>query len=103
MYLITYNCIILIKGVVNRISYNWASEATPTLGCSIETSRDIYSYIYIFDCLWENNTKKLYAKLRRWNYVVQTRACSIISFESLKRSADYNFCLEFLIYLHQAG
>ena len=23
-------------------SYNWASEASPTLGCSIEISRDIY-------------------------------------------------------------
>ena len=22
--------------------YNWASEASPTLGCSIEISRDIY-------------------------------------------------------------
>ena len=27
------------------ISYNWASEATPTLGCSIEISRDIYIYV----------------------------------------------------------
>ena len=24
---------------------NWASEASPTLGCSIEISRDIYIYI----------------------------------------------------------
>ena len=24
---------------------NWASEASPTLGCSIEISRDIYLYI----------------------------------------------------------
>ena len=24
---------------------NWASEASPTLGCSIEISRDIYMYI----------------------------------------------------------
>ena len=24
--------------------YNWASEASPTLGCSIEISRDIYMY-----------------------------------------------------------
>ena len=37
------------------------SEASPTLGCSIEISRDIYNYIYnymyVYDCLWENNTK----------------------------------------------
>ena len=26
--------------------YNWAKEANPTLGCSIEISRDIYIYIY---------------------------------------------------------
>ena len=26
---------------------NWASEASPTLGCSIEISRDIYIYIYV--------------------------------------------------------
>ena len=26
---------------------NWASEASPTLGCSIEISRDIYIYIYM--------------------------------------------------------
>ena len=27
---------------------NWASEAIPTLGCSIEISRDIYMYICIY-------------------------------------------------------
>ena len=26
---------------------NWASETSPTLGCSIEISRDIYICIYI--------------------------------------------------------
>ena len=28
------------------VIYYWASEASPTLGCSIEISRDIYMYIY---------------------------------------------------------
>ena len=32
--------------MANRFS-NWASEASPTLGCSIEISRDIYICIYI--------------------------------------------------------
>ena len=62
------------KGNMNG---NWASEASPTLGCSIEISRDIYNmYVcrYVFDCLLENNTKKSYAKIRGRNYVVQTRA-----------------------------
>ena len=28
--------------------FDWASEASPTLGCSIEISRDIYMYICIY-------------------------------------------------------
>ena len=44
--------------------------------------------MFVLDCLWENNTKKLYAKMRGRNYVVQTRACSKISFGSLKRQAN---------------
>ena len=39
---------------VSNISYevgwnlnNWASEASPTLGCSIEISRDIYIRVYL--------------------------------------------------------
>ena len=67
-----------------------------TLGCLIVISRDIYRCVYVFDCLWDN-TKKSYAKMRGLHYVVQTRACSKISFGSLKQSADYNFRLEFLI------
>ena len=35
--------------------------------------------------------------MRSQNYVVRTRACSKFCFESLKRIADYNFRLEFLI------
>ena len=33
-----------LSGLFNRESYiyYWASEASPTLGCSIEISRDIY-------------------------------------------------------------
>ena len=30
--------------------YSWASEASPTLGCSIEISHDIYIYVYIYVC-----------------------------------------------------
>ena len=29
---------------------NWASEASPTLGCSIEISRDIYMYVGMYVC-----------------------------------------------------
>ena len=47
----------------------WASEASPTLGCSIEISRDIYMSVGRSVCL-------SWSKKRRRNYVGQTRACS---------------------------
>ena len=49
-----------------EISRNWASEASPTLGCSIEISRDIIIYIYVSVVV--QNAR---AELRG-----QTRACS---------------------------
>ena len=36
-----------VMGIIFLV-YNWASEASPTLGCSIEISRDIYMYVYIY-------------------------------------------------------
>ena len=33
---------IIVIVVLMPTNYNWASEASPTLGCSIEISRDIY-------------------------------------------------------------
>ena len=50
---------------ISFISVSWASEASPTLGCSIEISRDICRYV----CL-------SWSKKRRRKYVGQTRACS---------------------------
>ena len=35
----------------NSLLNSWASEASPTLGCSIEITRDIYLYIYMSVCL----------------------------------------------------
>ena len=51
----------LTKGYF-EILQNWESEASPTLRCSIEISRDIYICMYVFDCLWENNTKNCMLK-----------------------------------------
>ena len=51
----------------NHFSSNWESEASPTLGCSIEISRDIYIYMSV--CL-------SWSKKSRRSYVGQTRACS---------------------------
>ena len=53
------------KETENSSIYNWASEASPSLGCSIEISR----YIYMCMCL-------SWSKKCRRNYVGQTRACS---------------------------
>ena len=36
---------------------NWASEASPTLGCSIEISRDIYIYIQVKKKAFKINAK----------------------------------------------
>ena len=36
---------------------NWASEASPTLGCSIEISRDILLYIYMHICRYVSYVK----------------------------------------------
>ena len=33
--------------VISSVCYNWVSEANPTLGCSIEISRDIYICQYV--------------------------------------------------------
>ena len=45
---------------------NWASEASPTLGCSIEISRDIYIMSVCMSVVCQIT----------WNHVNQTRACS---------------------------
>ena len=60
--------------VLHSIYINWASEASPTLGCSIEISRDIYMYVcmyvciyvgrYVFDCLWETIQNKMLSRAR---------------------------------------
>ena len=38
----------LLPALLMLVIPNWASEASPTLGCSIEISRDIYMYVYIY-------------------------------------------------------
>ena len=48
-----------------KVGVNWASEARPTLGCSIEISRDIYMSV----CM------SVVCQIT-WNHVNQTRACS---------------------------
>ena len=86
MVKIDYYLVVIVIGLAKRAPH-WG-------GCSIEISRDIYMHVCmyvcrcVFDCLWENNTKTLYAKMRGWNYIVQICACSKNSFGFLKRSAD---------------
>ena len=52
---------------VNKKGHNWASEASPTLGCSIEISRDILyiccryvSYVKVGGVTW---TKHAHAQI----------------------------------------
>ena len=81
----------LVLATPSSTVHNWASEASPTLGCSIEILRDIYIYVCMYVCLqlsMGKQYKKSNAKMRGRNYVVQTRACSKSSFGILKRSAD---------------
>ena len=47
LFIALYYVIIYIYLFYNH----WASEASPTLGCSIEISRDIYMYVYMSICL----------------------------------------------------
>ena len=54
---VLFACIIIANTVyicVYICVYNWASEANPTLGCSIEISRDIYIYICMCVCRMSN-------------------------------------------------
>ena len=90
MYNVSIVC--CVKNIAGPLSY-WARKRAPHWGVQsrfrvIYISVCMYVCRYIFDCLWENNTKKLYAKMRGQNYVVQKRACSKSSFGILKRSAD---------------
>ena len=59
-----------------EISGDWASEASPTLGCSIEISRDIYMSVCMSVCMYvcrmsnhvesrESNTRMLKVSIGR--------------------------------------
>ena len=37
----------------------WASQASPTLGCSIEISRDIYMYIFMCVCRGPKSARRI--------------------------------------------
>ena len=57
---------------------NWVSEARPTLGRSIEISRDIYMCMLV--CLKETHTKNTYAK-NAWAKSKVTRTCMLVNKE----------------------
>ena len=40
-----YRMKLMLISQIFGLNYHWASEASPTLGCSIEISRDIYIYV----------------------------------------------------------
>ena len=45
------HCVPVKPKLFKTVMLIWASEASPTLGCSIEISRDIYTYVYVSVCL----------------------------------------------------
>ena len=49
------------------IFYNWASETSPTLGCSIENSRDIYMYV----CIYVGMSSIVYGKTLQKNRMLK--------------------------------
>ena len=76
MLSVSFYSVVLIPNTMGMESANWASEASPTLDCSVEISRDIYMYMYVSLSMGKKHTKKKYAKIHGRNYVAQTRACS---------------------------
>ena len=50
-------------------SSNWASEASPTLGCSIEISRDIYICMYV--CMYVGMSSIVYGKTIQKNRMLK--------------------------------
>ena len=58
----------LVAGYCSMSRFYWASEASPTLGCSIEILRDIYVSV----------CTSWYAKVRRQKYVAQKCAGSVL-------------------------
>ena len=51
-------------------NFNWASEASPKLGCSTEISRDICI------CVGRSVGMSVVSKVRTWNYVAHVHAQS---------------------------
>ena len=52
-----YTEVYLIKTKVGSATSHWASEASPTLGCSIEISRDIYMSVCMYVCRMSNHVE----------------------------------------------
>ena len=48
---------------------DWASEASPTLGCSIEISHDIHIYIYV--CMYVCMSSVVYGKTIQKNRMLK--------------------------------
>ena len=75
----------MMKSNNSEVQLNWASEAIPTLGCSIKSSRDIYYVglskgkpykIYVCQNVWEKlcgpNTRMLKVRFGRLKQTCDT-------------------------------
>ena len=63
---------LVLQQVRSMYGCNWASEANPTLGYSIEISRDIYMLVCMSVCLQKIRMSKCVGRIT-WP---QTHACS---------------------------
>ena len=77
-----------------RIYDYWASEVSPTIGCSIEISRDICNYIYICMSVCLRLSMGNHLKIvcqNAWTELCGPNAHMLkVSFGSLKQSATWN-------------
>ena len=76
------------------IIYNWASEASPTLGCSIEISRDICRYVGL--STKNSSTKNLWAELRGPNTRMLKVSCGQLKLTHDTCSIHFDYTIELL-------
>ena len=56
---------------IHEITNYWASEVSPTLGCSIEISRDIHAYICMYVCMYVGMSSIVYGKTIQKNRMLK--------------------------------
>ena len=74
-YLLAQSSPLMFSHIYGQCFSNWANETSPTLGCSIEISRDIYICVCVGQSVGRS-VRLSCPKMRRRNYMSQMHACS---------------------------